>query len=347
MKVSVSELERVLVTRFEEVGAPAGYARLAARSLVDADQRGVSSHGAARLPMYMDAILAGTIDPAAVPTVEKSSPAASLWNGNKSLGQVTGDVLVDHAVAAAKEFGSHIAVCHNTNHFGAAAYWSRQAAAQGCLGMAFATSHPLVVPTGGTRAELGTNPISLALQGASDEFVLDIATSTVALGKVEVALREGKEIPDGWAVDAEGKAVHDPSYVYPDVLLGEVGGLLPLGGDNETLGGHKGYGLATLVEILCTVLGGGEDLTPGRPLAERSAGLWRVSHCYIVIDPEHLAGRTRTGEALDTMLEALRDTPPADPNQPVLVHGDKERRSAEAQDSVVEINDLVWSGLLE
>lgn len=345
MRVGVGDLEERVTTRLIGAGVPNEHAALVARSLVDADQRGVSSHGTARLPMYLEAIGRGTIDAAALPSATTESPGASLWDGNRSLGQVTGHRLIRHAIDKAHEIGTHVAVCHNTNHFGAAAYWARIAASEGCLGMAFTTAHPIVVPTGGTRGELGTNPISLALNGDSEEYVLDMATSAVALGKVEVRLREGQPIPDGWAIDADGLAVNDPAAVYPDVLLGRVGGLVPLGGESETTGGHKGYGLGAMVEILCAVLGGGGDLTPGRPLDERSAGLWRVSHCYIVIDPEHLAGRRTTATALDSMVTALRSSPPSDPEVPVLVHGDKERRDSERQAHEVEINDLVWREL--
>jgi LDH2 family malate/lactate/ureidoglycolate dehydrogenase len=345
MRVAVDELEALVTERLLGAGVPEEHSDLVARSLVDADQRGVSSHGTARLPMYLEAIENGTIDGASLPSTSRASDGASLWDGNRSLGQVAATRLMRHAVDKARAIGAHVAVCHNTNHFGAAAYWARLAADEGCLGMAFTTAHPLVVPTGGTRAELGTNPISLAFNGSSEEYVLDMATSAVALGKVEVRLREGEPIPDGWAVDAEGRPVNDPAAVYPDVLHGRVGGLLPLGGASETSGGHKGYGLGAMVEILCAVLGGGGDLTPGRPLEERRAGLWRVSHCYIVIDPEHLAGRQQTGAALDSMVTALRESPPSDPASPVIVHGDKERKRTEAQQHELEINDLVWREL--
>lgn len=345
MRVPHAELHTVLVDHLSRAGVPTDNAALVADSLIDADERGVSSHGTARLHMYLDAIAADVIKPESEPVIETSSPASSLWDGQQSLGQISSAALIDHAVTRSQEVGAHVAVCHNANHFGAAGYWARRASRHGCVAMAFTTSHPLIVPTRGSRPELGTNPIAFSIEGETDEFVLDIATSTVALGKVEVAQRNGASLPDGWAVDPSGTPVRDPSAVYPDVLMGEVGGLLPVGGADETLGGHKGYGLAAMVEILCGVLGGGEDLTPGRPLADRTAGLWRVSHCFIVIDPEHLAGRQRTGEALDKMVSALRKSPPIDDDVPVLVHGDKERASAAAQTETVEIHDSVWEQL--
>jgi len=347
MKVLVSDLEAAVARRLADLGVDHDHASLVTRSLIDADQRGVSSHGTARLPMYVDAIESGSIDPGSRPEIVSDSPAASLWNGKSSFGQVAAAMVVDHAITRAGEVGAHVGVCNDTNHFGTAGFWARRAAAEGCLGMAFCTSHPLVVPTRGTQAELGTNPISLALQGKTDEFVLDMATSTAALGKVEVRLRENREIPEGWAIDSSGDPVRDPAAVYPDVLRGGVGGLLPLGGGDETTGGHKGYGLGALVEILCAVLGGGSDLTPGRPLADRTAGLWPVSISFIVIDPAHLAGRDRTAESVDELTNALRRTPPVDPAKPVLVPGDIERENAERQAVEVEIDDTVWAEIVK
>jgi len=345
MQVAVAVLEATAKARLEQAGVAPDRAALVARSLVDADQRGVSSHGAARMPMYVDAIEGGSIDPGATPTIVQDSPAASLWHGNKALGQVSSTIIVDHAVTQAQSVGAHVAVCHSTNHFGAAAFWTRRAATADCACLAFTSSHPLIVPTRGKSSELGTNPIAFALNGNSNEFVLDMATSTAALGKVEVADRRDEAIPDGWAVDPDGKTVNDPKLVYPGVLEGNAGGLLPIGGASEVTGGHKGYGLAAMVEVLCSVLGGGHDLTPGRPLADRTAGLWPVSHSFIVIDTAHLAGRETTADALDRMVEALRESPPLEPDLPVLVHGDKENAAAATQQDLVEIDDSVWEYL--
>jgi LDH2 family malate/lactate/ureidoglycolate dehydrogenase len=192
---------------------------------------------------------------------------------------------------------------------------------------------------------LGSNPLACALFGRQDEFVLDMATSTVALGKVEIAARSGTAMPSSWAVDETGQPVGDPHAVYPAVFGGESGGLLPLGGASTTEGGHKGYGLAAMVELLCAVLSGGRDLTPGRPLDERLQRLQPVSHCFIVVDPGFLAGADATSEALDTMVSALRASPPADPERPVLVPGDPERAAEQRHADDIVLESKVWEDL--
>ena len=345
VQVDYNELRNRGRTILLAAGVPDEHAALVVDNLVWADARGIASHGVARLHTYVNGVRSGAVDAAARPACEQDAPGASLWDGRHGLGQVVSAVLVDHAVARARQSGCHIAVAHTSHHFGAAGHWAMRAAREGCLGLAFSTAHPIVVPTGGTRPELGSNPLACALLGKQDEFVLDMATSTVALGKVEIAARSGTAMPSSWAVDASGQPVDDPHAVYPAVFGGESGGLLPLGGASTTQGGHKGYGLAAMVELLCAVLSGGHDLTPGRSLDERQQGLQPVSHCFIVIDPGFLAGAERTSEALDRMLSALRASPAADPDRPVLVPGDPERLAEQTQADRIILEATVWDGL--
>jgi L-2-hydroxycarboxylate dehydrogenase (NAD+) len=345
VQVAYNDLRDRALKILRAAGVPEEHAILVVDNLVWADARGIASHGVARLHTYVNGVRSGAVDPAARPACERDAPGASLWDGRHGLGQVVSALVVDHAVARGRQCGTHVAVAHSSHHFGAAGHWAMRAARQGCLGMAFSTAHPIVVPTGGTRPELGSNPLACALLGKQDEFVLDMATSTVALGKVEIAARSGAAMPSSWAVDASGQPVENPHAVYPAVFGGESGGLLPLGGASTTEGGHKGYGLAVMVELLCAVLSGGHDLTPGRPLDERLQGLQPVSHCFIVIDPDFLAGAERTSESLDRMLSALRASPPADPERPVLVPGDPEREAERAHTDRVTLEAKVWEDL--
>jgi L-2-hydroxycarboxylate dehydrogenase (NAD+) len=345
LRVAHDELRNRGLNILRAAGVPDEHAALVMDNLVWADARGIASHGVARLHTYVNGVRSGAVDASARPVCARDAPGASLWDGRRGLGQVVSAAIVDHAVGQAGECGAHIALVHSSHHFGAAGHWAMRAARQGCLGMAFTTAHPIVVPTGGTRPELGTNPLACALLGRDDEFVLDMATSTVALGKVEIAARSGKTMPSSWAVDAAGQSAQDPHAVYPAVFSGESGGLLPLGGASTTEGGHKGYGLAAMVELLCAVLSGGHDLTPGRPLDERLQGLQPASHCFIVVDPAFLAGREATATALDRMLGALRASPPADPGQPVLVPGDPERVAEERHAESIVLEAKVWEDL--
>jgi LDH2 family malate/lactate/ureidoglycolate dehydrogenase len=345
VQVATSDLRNRAIGILRAAGVPEEHAALVVDNLVWADTRGIASHGVARLHTYVNGVRSGAVDPTVRPVCERDAPGASLWDGRHGLGQVVSATLVDHAVMRAQQCGAHVAVAHSSHHFGAAGHWAVRAARHACLGMAFSTAHPIVVPTRGTRPELGSNPLACALFGTHDEFVLDMATSTVALGKVEIAARSGKAMPSSWAVDATGRPVEDPHAVYPAVFGGESGGLLPLGGASTTEGGHKGYGLAAMVELLCAVLSGGHDLTPGRPLDERLQGLQPVSHCFIVVDPHFLAGAEATSEALERMLSALRASPPVDPEQPVLVPGDPERVAEERHADRIVLEAKVWEEL--
>ena len=345
VQVAYNDLRQRALKILRAAGVPEEHAVVVVDNLVWADARAIASHGVARLHTYVNGVRSGAVDAAARPACERDAPGASLWDGRHGLGQVVSAVVVEHAVTRARQCGTHVAVAHSSHHFGAAGHWAMRAAREGCLGMAFSTAHPIVVPTGGTRPELGSNPLACALLGKQDEFVLDMATSTVALGKVEIAARSGAAMPSSWAVDASGRPVDNPHAVYPAVFGGESGGLLPLGGASTTEGGHKGYGLAAMVELLCAVLSGGHDLTPGRPLDERLQGLQPVSHCFIVIDPSFLAGAERTSESLDRMLSALRASPAADPERPVLVPGDPERVAERAQADRITLEAKVWEDL--
>lgn len=345
--VSVRVAEAVALARavFEQHGTPRAHSTLVAETLVAADQCGIRTHGIARVPLYVRAIQEDRLDVAASPALERDAPAASLWDARHAFGQVCAAALVDHACARALEAGAHIAVCHSSNHFGHAGHWAARAARRGLLGMVFTTGSPVVVPTAGTRPELGTNPIAFALEGESDTFLLDMSTSVVSLGKLEVAARSGQLVPAGWAVDAAGEPISEPASFLGAIRRRDAGGLLPLGGGSTDQGGHKGYGLAAVVEILCAVLSGGADVTPGTTVDERGSG-W-VAHCVLVVDPDRLAGRTKVRRALDRLITALRASPPVDRRTPVQVAGDPERVSLERSRHDVLVERVAWQRLVD
>ena len=341
IRVPAAEAHAAVVAIAVRAGAPDAHAALLADNLLGADRRGIRTHGLARVPMYLTAIAGGSIDPVATPLLERGSPGASLWNARRAFGQVAMTALVDHACDQAHEVGAHVAVCHSSNHFGYAGHWALRAAERGLLGMAFTTGNAIVLPTGGVRPELGTNPLAVAIDGERDGFLLDMSTAVVALGKVEVAHRDGTGIPDGWAVDRDGRPVREPGPFLALIHGRDAGGVLPLGGAGTTHGGHKGYGLGMVVEILCAVLSGGTNVTPGHDVDARVSGF--ASHCAIVLDPAHLAGREATDVALDGMLDALRRSPAADPAAPVRVPGDPEREALTAAGDDVLLEPSVWA----
>jgi LDH2 family malate/lactate/ureidoglycolate dehydrogenase len=238
------------VSVFDRWGTPRAIADLAADLMVRTDLRGVDSHGIGMLPTYQRWHRRGWIVPAAEPKVARDDATTAVIDGQQAFGHYTSTIAMELAIAKARAHGVGFVTCRNSNHYGAAANYSMMALAHDMIGLSMTNAGPAVVPTHGREAMLGTNPISFAAPaGRHFPFVLDMATSTVAIGKLNVALRWGKAIPPGWALDEEGRPTTDPTVAVTTRHL------TPLGATRE-LGGHKGYGLAVMVDILSGVLAG-------------------------------------------------------------------------------------------
>jgi L-2-hydroxycarboxylate dehydrogenase (NAD+) len=224
-------------------GLAAEGARIAAVILVASDVRGIESHGVARLPQYVALIAAGVLDAAAAPAIEREGATTALLDGHNGMGQIAGDVAMRLAIAKARDHDIGVVAVRNSNHFGIAGYYAMLALDHDLIGLALTNSSPLVAPTGRRRAMVGTNPIAVAVPtGDGRPFVLDMATSTVPVGRLEVYGRKGLPLQRGWAIDAAGDET-------VDAAAGRAGALLPLGGTTGT-GGYKGYGLGMLVDLL-------------------------------------------------------------------------------------------------
>jgi L-2-hydroxycarboxylate dehydrogenase (NAD+) len=310
----------------ESWGTPPDIAADVAEVLVASDARGIASHGTARLPNYLALIDAGVMDPAARPRRIGGRPALVHWDGMNGWGQHIGRVAVDAASEASGETGMAASVVRASNHFGIAGWYALRAAARGRIGIALSNTSPLVAPTRARQPLIGTNPIAIAAPaGRFGAFCLDMATSTVPRGRIEVAARRGESLPVGWAIDAEGRAALDP-----DAAL--AGALHPLGGEEAT-GGHKGYGLSLAVDLLTGVLGGatfGPNII-GLFSTEAASDLGQT---FIVIDPGAVDAEGAFERRLESYLEQLVAAPtvPGAPGR-VLVHGEPEaeaeRRAAQ------------------
>ncbi len=236
------------------MGVPKEDADITAEMLIACDLRGVESHGIAHLgPFYVTRIRQGTITPIPRLKTSSSSPTTASMDGDKGLGFVVGYHAMNDAIDRAKQYGSGFVTVRNSSHFGAGAYYAMMALPHDMIGLALTSSWPGVVSPDGASPSVGTNPLAIAIpSGKKPPFVLDMATSVVAGGKLEIARRQEASIPKGWAVDGEGKPLTDPNktkYGLP------TGGLLPLGGKAET-GGYKGFGLGVAIDILCSLLSG-------------------------------------------------------------------------------------------
>src|SRR5438128_1182212 len=235
---------------FIHFGISAADAQQATDVLAKSDLRGIDSHGVARLHTYFEMMELGRINPKPNIKIVREKASVATVDGDNGLGLVVGPKANEIAMEKAEQYGSGwVSVC-NTNHFGIAGYYPLKALERGLIGWAMTNSTKLVAPLWGAERMLGTNPIAIAFPGYKEPpIVIDMATSAVAFGKVEIAKRAGKPIPDGWAIDREGNMTNDPAALI------DGGALLPLGGTRE-LGGHKGFALAAMVDLFCGVLSG-------------------------------------------------------------------------------------------
>ncbi|XP_067028461.1 uncharacterized oxidoreductase YjmC-like [Acropora muricata] len=314
--VAVNEAESFIERCMRSVGTPDQHCRALSQVLVAGDVRGHFSHGLNRLEMYVHDIEVGTTALEGKPEIVKETAATALVEGNNLLGPVVANFCNEMAMKKAKETGVGWVACRGSNHYGIAGWYTMKAVEQGLLGMSFTNTSPLIVPTRAREVTLGTNPLSVAAPGKNgDSFVLDMATSCVALGKIEMAKRKGVEMPHGWGVDSKGQETLDPEKV----LSG--GGQLPLGG-MELTSGFKGYGLAMMVEVFCGILA---DAAFG-PNVRKWKGDERVANlgqCFVAINPSAFAPGFE--DRLQVLMDNFRNLQPMEGETSVLVAGDPER----------------------
>ncbi|XP_055295358.1 uncharacterized oxidoreductase YjmC isoform X2 [Sitodiplosis mosellana] len=316
--IPIAEAQRFIVDCFQSLKVPVSHAKLMADLLVAADYRGHFSHGMNRLEMYLNDIQTGTMDGAAVPTTIKESPATAWVNGNNGLGAVVGRYCMDLAIKKAKNVGVGWVCANHSNHYGIAGWHSIYAQEHGLIGISMTNTSPVLCPTRSKSAALGTNPLSLAAPATNgDSLVLDMATTSVAIGKIEVQRRKQAPIPLGWALDKNGNQTTDAAEAFDASLL------LPLGG-MEVTSGYKGYGLSAVVDVLTGVSSGASFATNVRrwTLDGSSHEEANLGQVFIAVDPNCFAPGFET--RMTEFNGILRNLPPADEEKPVLVPGDPE-----------------------
>jgi LDH2 family malate/lactate/ureidoglycolate dehydrogenase len=314
--VPAPDLKAFIVSVFDRWGTPPAIADLTADLMVRTDLRGVDSHGVGMLPTYLRWHRQGWIVPAAEPKIARDEGTTAVVDGQQAFGHYTSTRAMELAMAKARAYGVGFVTCRNSNHYGAAANYSMMALAQDMIGLSLTNSGPAVVPTYGRQAMLGTNPISFAAPaGRHFPFVLDMATSTVAIGKLSVALRWGKPIPAGWALDEEGQPTTDPTVAY------QTRQLTPLGATRD-LGGHKGYGLAVMVDILSGVLAGAGFADSRRRNADPTRA--DIGHFFAAIDIARFRDLDAFKADMDDLLQALKDSPKAEGQDRIYVAGEPE-----------------------
>ena len=278
VRFSKDRLHRFYVDILTALSVPEEDARIVADNLIIADLRGIESHGAQRLKRYVKAIEKNAVNLRPNIRIERESKIHALLYGDEGLGQPVSYKAMKMAIDKAKENLFGVVGVRNSNHFGIAGHYSLMAVDEELIGISMTTTRPLVIPTWGIEKVIGTNPIAI---GAPIEdmppFLLDMATSVVSTGKFELYRRKDKPIPEGWGVDRYGEITTDPNEVLSE------GAELPLGGIGEILGGHKGYGLSLVVDILSGVL---TNATWSKWVKNTDEKNSNVGHMFIAINVE-------------------------------------------------------------
>jgi LDH2 family malate/lactate/ureidoglycolate dehydrogenase len=311
--------------------------------LVAADLRGVESHGIARLDtFYVRRIEAGVVNARPAYAALSDRPTQFALDAGNGLGHPAGIFAMRKAIEKARASGVAFATVRNSNHYGIAAYYAMLALDQGMIGLSMTNSTHLAVPTFGRQKTQGTNPIAVAIPaGGHPPYVLDMATTGVTFGRLEVSERKGKELKRGWAVDAEGRETVDP------VTAKTTGALLPLGGFGTEGGGHKGYGLGVLVEILCGVLSGGAFGTDlDRPETGLHGGV--TGHFFGAFRVDALRDLDAFTADLGRELSDFEQSAPVPGAERVMTAGEPERINTERfRREGVPIHEKVWEGIDE
>lgn len=325
-RIAPETLRSFCTEAFERLEVSRQGAEITAEVLVEADLRGIDSHGVARMSRYVTGIQQGMMRPKAKAKIVHETQNTATIDADAGLGQPVSHRAMRTAIAKADKNNLGFVSVRNSNHFGIAGYYAMMALKEGMIGICTTNSEVLVVPTFARNALLGTNPIAIAIPaGKQRPFVLDMSTATVTRGKLEVYARLEKPIPLSWATDEKGSATSDPGRVLKNIMNRTGGGLLPLGGATEETSGHKGYGLALAVEIFSAVLGGARYADLVYP-KDKGGKPWPsgIGHFFGAMRIDAFRPKEEFMENMDDLITRLKNAPKAEGAKRVYIHGEKE-----------------------
>ncbi len=339
-----------VVDAFKGYGIPEGDAKVCADVLLESDKRGIESHGVNRFkPIYLDRIKAGIQNPVTNFEVVKETRTTAVVDGHDGMGQVIGVKSMNMAIEKAKEYGMGMVVARNSTHYGIAGYYATMASQAGCIGITGTNARPSIAPTFGVENMLGTNPLTFGMP--TDEefpFVLDCATSITQRGRIEYYSRIGKSTPSGMVIGRDGQPQTNSDQILSDLNRGKAA-LAPLGGIGEELAGYKGYGYATVVEILSAALQQGNFLRALTGIGEQGEKIpFHLGHFFIAIDTEAFMGLDSFKKTCGDILRDLRGSVKAPGEDHIYTAGEKEYLVwQERKNSGVPINDAVQKELIK
>ncbi len=338
--IPIDIIENFMIDVFQGLGTPERDARICADVLIASDLRGIESHGVGRLKYYYDRIKAGVQFTRTEMEIVKETETTALVDGHHGMGHVTAYRSMRLAMDKARQYGLGAVTVRNGTHFGIAGYYPLMAVREGMMGLTVTNARPAVAPTFSTEPMLGTNPIAFAAPSDVDyPFCFDGATPITQRGKIEVASRAEKPVPEGWVIDAEGNPLTDPDRILEDMGKA-MAALLPLGGAGEELAGYKGYSLGAMVEILSASLCGGvfmKDLLGFAPDGSRRP--YMLGHFFLAIDIEHFIPLEVSRRITGQIMRALQDARKAPGAARVYVAGEKEyEKEKQVREQGVSVN---------
>ena len=332
VRVNREALKQFCRDIFIKLGLPEHDADSAADMLVTADVRGIPSHGTARLWRYVNGLTSGQMLIDAEPEVLADTPSSLVLNAHGAMGAPVSVRAMDAICDKAASNGAAFGCVRDSNHFGIASYYAMLALPRDMIGIAMTNTAALGVPTFGRQVMYGTNPLAFAAPADEERaFVLDMCTTVVTRGKIEQHDLREKDLPPGWGVDKAGNDAVNARTMLDDMFHRAGGGILPLGGAGELFGGHKGYGLAVMVDILCSVLCGAPF---GQALSDTETSSARVSHFFGAIKIDAFRDPVEFRRDMDRMLQDLRSCPTAEGEERVYFAGQKE---FEREDEVAKL----------
>lgn len=342
-------IERFIRDVLSAIGVPAEEAAMCADVLITADKRGIDSHGVARLKtIYYDRIVKDRIQqPVTRFEVVRDVKATAVVDGHHGMGMVISTRCMAMAIEKARQHGLGMVVARNSTHYGIASYYPMMACAAGMIGLSGTNARPSIAPTFGVEPMLGTNPLVFGIPTDEDfPFTNDYATSITQRGKIEHYARLGKPMPPGWVIDQQGKACTDAGGVLKD-LVADTAALAPLGGIGEELGGYKGYGYATVVEILSSALQQGAFLKQLSGMADGHKVPYQLGHFFLAMEIEAFCDLAAFKKTTGDLLRALRASRKAPGAQRIYTCGEREYLSwLERRDKGVPLTRVTQQELL-
>ncbi len=325
-RVGFDALERFMVDVFTGIGVPAEEAALCAEVLITADKRGIWSHGVGRLkPIYYDRIVTQRIqEPVTRLEVVRDHAATAVVDGHHGMGMVVAHRCMRLAIDKARRYGLGMVVARNSTHYGIAGYYAMMACRENMIGLTGTNARPSIAPTFGVDNMLGTNPLVFGFPTDEDfPFTNDYATSITQRGKIEQYAREGKALPPGWVINRQGGTETDAARVLRALVDGEAA-LSPLGGIGEETGGYKGYGYATVVEILSAALQQGAFLQALSGFEDGQRVPYRLGHFFLAVNIEAFTDPAAFRKTAGDILRALRASRKAPGQERIYTCGEKE-----------------------